>query len=256
MTLLPEMGLVSLNQKKIQDDRSVFVIEPLLPGFGTTLGTSLRRVLLSSLEGYAIHAVKINDIVHEFSPIKGVKEDAIEVILNLKSMRVKLLSDEPVTIKLTKKGAGKVMAKDFHKNVNVEIVDPDHQIATLDKAGELEIEAIITKGRGYFPVEAKQDQKLPIGWILVDSNFSPIKKINVTVENTRVGQRTDYNQLVIDLTSDKTITPAHALQKAATILLEHYSLIASQSDDSLVADSGKDSSVKKQSNQKTGSKKS
>lgn len=224
--VLPETDLMKIKKEPSKDQfKATFVFEPLAPGYGLTLGHSLRRVLLSSLSGAAICNVKIEGVTHEFSTLEHTKEDVIEIILNLKSLRVKLIGEEPVVLKLSKKGPGTVTAKDFNKNSQVEIIDPDHHIATLDKKGNLNIEVTIKKGRGYEPVEARKDEKLSLGTIAVDSIFTPIKRIHYNVANTRVGDRTDFDKLTLNITTDGSIEPEAALKSACQILLDHFSIV-------------------------------
>lgn len=226
MYILPETELVKINQiKSEKSDQETFVLEPLLPGYGMTLGNALRRVLLSSLNGSAISSVKINGINHEFSTIPGVKEDVVKIILNLKGLRIKSHSDEPTTLRLIKKGAGKALAKDFTKNAMVEIIDPNFVIATLDKSAKLDMEVTIEKGRGYVPTERRKEEKLPLGTIAIDSIFTPIKKIYYNVVNTRVGGMTNFDKLTITITTDGSITPKNALILANKILLEHFGVV-------------------------------
>jgi len=223
--ILPEIELVKIKSEKKDKFQTTFVFEPLAPGYGLTIGHALRRVLLSSLIGAAITNVKIEDASHEFSTLPGVKEDVIEIILNLKSLRLKLTGTDKVVLKLVKKGSGEVTAGDFEKNSEVEIIDPKHHIADLDKKGKLNIEATVEKGRGYISTEARTDEKNPLGTIAVDAIYTPIKKIHYEVENTRVGDRTDFDKLTLDITSDGTITPEEALKQATEIVTDYFSNI-------------------------------
>ncbi|MEX2052848.1 MAG: DNA-directed RNA polymerase subunit alpha, partial [Candidatus Paceibacterota bacterium] len=180
--------------------RAVFEISPLYPGYGMTIGNTLRRVLISSLEGAAITSVKIKGVDHEFSSIEGVLEDVIEIVLNLKKVRFKLFKDEPETLILSAKGAGEITGKDIKTTADVEVVSKDQHIATItDKKAEFEMEMVIEKGVGYVPVEQRQKEKLSVGKIAIDGIFTPIKNVNFTVENIRVGQRTDYNKVLLDV---------------------------------------------------------
>ncbi|MDO8513358.1 MAG: DNA-directed RNA polymerase subunit alpha [bacterium] len=223
---LPEINLLQIKQAQTDENAATFVLEPLSPGYGVTIGNSLRRVLLSSLAGAAISYIKIDGITHEFSTIPGVKEDVVDLILNLKGMRIKLHGDEPTTITLEATKSGEVKAKDFKPNPQVEIVDPNYHITTLDKNGKLYLEAYIEKGRGYLPTELKKDDKLPLGTIAIDSIFTPVKKVHYEVENTRVGRMTNFDKLTLDLTTDGTIKPIDALEQAAKILVEHFGIIS------------------------------
>ncbi|MEK7583324.1 MAG: DNA-directed RNA polymerase subunit alpha [Patescibacteria group bacterium] len=206
--------------------KATFEIGPLYPGYGTTLGNTLRRVLISSIEGAAVTSAKIKGVDHEFSTIAGVREDIIELIVNLKKIRFKLFSDEPVTLHVSSKGAGEVTAKDIAASADVEVVNPDQLIATItDKKTDLEIEMRVEKGVGYVPVEQRQKEKLSVGEIAIDGIFTPIKNVHFEVENIRVGQRTDYNKVLIDIETDGSITPEETLKKASQILLDHFQVI-------------------------------
>jgi DNA-directed RNA polymerase subunit alpha len=212
---------------KKEANSAVIEIDSLYPGYGTTLGNAIRRVLLSSIPGSAITTVKITGVDHEFSTMSGVLEDVIHVLLNLKQIRFKLFKEESVTIKLSVKGEKKVTAGDFEvSGGEIEIVNPDLYIATLtDKKSSLEIEAEVSPGVGYEPIERRRKDKLPIGSIAVDAIYTPIRKIKFTVENMRVGDRTDFNKLVFDIETDGSIRPEVAFKKAIDILDEHIRII-------------------------------
>lgn len=202
------------------------VMEPLYPGYGTTLGNSLRRILLSSLSGAAVTAVKIRGVDHEFSTIPHVKEDVIEIILNLKQMRMKIHTDEPQRLELKVKGERVVKASDFKKNPEVEITNPDLHIATLDnKSAELEIEVVVAPGRGYVPVEQRENEKLEIGMIAVDAIYTPLRNVNFEVSNVRVGQITNFDQLTMTIETDGTTTGQEAIDQASKILIQHFNLL-------------------------------
>ncbi len=256
--ILPETNLLQIKgTKEDKENKATFILEPLSPGYGMTIGNSLRRVLLSSLEGAAISSIHIEGIAHEFSTLPGVKEDIVEIILNLKGMRLKLHGDEPTTIILEAKKGGEIKAKDFKENPQVEIIDPEHHIATLDSKGKLILEAMIEKGRGYIPTELKRDQKLPMGTISVDSIFTPVRKVHYEIENTRVGRMTNFDKLTLEITTDGTVSPQNALQQAAQILVDHFNIIsetgreaASQPTEQLIMTEGGD----KKSTKKTSSK--
>ena len=205
---------------------ALFEIEGLYPGYGTTIGNSLRRVLLSSLPGAAVTQVKIKGIQHEFSTIPGVLEDVITIMMNLKKMRFRLYSEEPQKATLKVKGEKEVKASDFKYPTQVEIVNKSCHIATLtDKKAELEMEIQIEKGIGYEPVEMrKKNKKAEIGVLPVDAIFTPIKRVNFRTENMRVGERTDYDRLFLEVETDGTISPVMAFFQASEILLKHYSL--------------------------------
>ena len=208
------------------DDNSFgsFVIEPLERGYGMTLGNALRRVLLSSLPGAAVTSVKIDGILHEFSTAKGVVEDIADIILNLKGLSVKMHCDEPQIIIVDAKGEGVVYASDIITGPDVEILNPDHYIATLETDGVLHMEISVAKGRGYVGADKNKKEDQPIGIIPIDSLFSPVMKVNYRVENTRVGQQTDYDKLTIDVYTDKTIAPDEAISSSAQILSDYLKL--------------------------------
>ncbi|MBR0026648.1 MAG: DNA-directed RNA polymerase subunit alpha [Clostridia bacterium] len=201
-----------------------FVVEPLERGFGTTLGNSLRRVLLSSLPGVAVSSVKIDGVLHEFSTIDGVKEDVTEIILNLKELRAKLNCDEPKTVIIDASGEGEVKAGDILADADVEIINPNLHIATLGANAKLHMEMVLEHGRGYVSADKNKTQGMPIGQIAVDSIFTPIQKVNFRVENTRVGQITDYDKLTLEVWTDGTIRPEESASLAAKILTEHLTL--------------------------------
>ncbi len=224
--LLPETELLQIKEVSREGNYASFDIEPLAPGYGVTLANSLRRVLLASLPGAAATAVRIDGATHEFSTLPGVIEDVVEIILNLKTLRMKLHSDEPVTLILDKKGPGQVTAADFKKNPDVEIMNPDLVIANLDQKGKLSLELTCEKGRGYVTTEMRRDEKLALGTIMMDSIFTPIKKVHYSVENTRVGRMTNFDKITMDVTTDGTVDPLAALQQSAQILIDHFSIIA------------------------------
>ena len=212
---------------KKEGNSAIIEIDSLYPGYGTTLGNALRRVLLSSIPGSAITTVRIAGVDHEFSTMSGVLEDVIHVLLNLKQMRFKLFKEEGVTIKLSAKGEKKVTAGDFTvPGGEVEIVNPDLYIATLtDKKSSLEIEAEVFPGVGYEPIERRRKDKLQIGSIAIDAIYTPIRKIKFSVENMRVGDRTDFNKLVFDIETDGSIRPEVAFKKGVDILDEHIKIL-------------------------------
>lgn len=235
---LPETSLIKIKTIEQIDNCGVFEIEPLSPGFGVTLGNSIRRVLLSSLEGAAITSVKIEGMTHQFSTIPKIKEDVVEIILNLKMLRLMMSATDPVVLKLQAKGPKVVTAKDFEANPMCKAVNAETHLATLSKGANLKMEVTVAHGRGYVPVERRKDEKLPIGTIAVDSIFTPIKKVHFEVENTRVGGMTNFDKLTLEVTTDGSIEPAEALGRAAKILLEHFSLIekaSSQKEENLPA---------------------
>ena len=222
---LPQTSLIQIKTLEKVNDRGTFVIEPLSPGYGVTVGNSLRRVLLSSLEGAAITSCKIEGVNHQFSNLPGIKEDVVEIILNLKTLRFRFNSEEPVVLKLKAKGPKSVTAGDFETSPSCEIVNKNVHLATLGKTGKLNLEIVVAKGRGYVPVEKRKDEKLPIGTIAIDSIFTPVKKVHYEIENTRVGAETDFDKLTMEVTTDGSIDPEIALGRAAKILVEHFGLV-------------------------------
>ncbi len=209
------------------ETEGIFEIEGLYTGYGLTLGNALRRSLLSSLPGAAITQVKIKGVEHEFSTIPGVKEDVVEITLNLKRVRFGFYATEPQVLTLHVKGEKKVTAADIKTNAQLEIVNPDCHIATLtSKNAEIDMELTVEKGLGYVPVEARKLEKLPIKTIALDAIFGPVVKVNFVVENMRVGDRTDYNRLKLTIQTDGTITPSSALHKASNILKDHFEKVS------------------------------
>ena len=207
-----------------------FVIEPLERGFGNTLGNALRRVLLSSLPGVAVTSIKIEGIQHEFSTIPGVVEDVSEIILNLKTLSAKLYSDQPKSVMIDVKGPAEVCAKDIVADDELEFVDPDMHICTINEDAHLQMTLTIDKGRGYVSADKNKYPNMPIGVIPIDSIFTPIKKVNYTVNDTRVGQITDYDKLTLEVWTDGSVQPDEAISLAAKILTEHLTLFVSLTD--------------------------
>lgn len=222
---------VAVDDATLTDTYGVFVLEPLERGFGTTIGNSLRRVLLSSLPGAAVTAVRIDGVSHEFSSIPGVVDDVTEIVLNLKELRLVMYNDEPKTLLLEAEGKGDVTALDIQTDTDVKILNPDLHIATLDEGGRLRMEIFIGTGRGYVLAEQNKDTTQPIGVIALDSIFSPITRVNFRVENTRIGQRTDYDRLVLEIWTDGSILPQDGLSSAAQVLKNHLQLFISFDDD-------------------------
>lgn len=218
---IPLPDKITINDKK--DNNYQVIIEPFYPGFGVTIANSLRRVLLSSLPGGAVTSFKIDGVQHEFDTIDGVKEDVVEIMLNLKKLRVHVFSDEPVKLSLSAKGEKVVTAKDISKNSDVEIVSPELVIATLtEKTSKLEMEIIVEKGLGYETVEQREKQKLEIGTIAIDSSFSPVLNVGYNIENVRVGKMTNYEKVIFNILTDGTIDAEEAIKSAATILKDHF----------------------------------
>lgn len=201
-----------------------FTAEPFERGFGTTIGNSLRRVLLSSLTGAAVTTVRIEGVLHEFSTIPGVTEDVTAIILNVKSLRFKLHTDKPKTVRLRKKGPGEVKGSDIAHDADLTVLNRDLHIATLDKEATLDMEFVISPGRGYVPAERNKEEGLPIGVVAVDSIYSPVKRVNFHVENARVGRVTDYDKLLLEVWTDGSIAPQDALSTAAGILRDHLTI--------------------------------
>ena len=226
---------------EISEDKKFgrFVVEPLERGYGTTLGNSLRRIMLSSLPGAAVSQVKIDGVLHEFSSIPGVKEDVTEIIMNLKSLAIKNNSadNEPKTAYIEYEGEGVVKASDIQADQDIEILNPDLPIATLSgKDTKLYMELTITKGRGYVSADKNKSADLPIGVIAIDSIYTPVERVNVTVENTRVGQITDFDKLTLDVYTNGTLVPDEAVSLAAKVLSEHLSLFIDLSENAKTAE--------------------
>jgi DNA-directed RNA polymerase subunit alpha len=215
---------IELDETTASDRYGKFTIEPLERGFGLTIGNSLRRVLLSSLQGAAVSAVKIEGVLHEFSTVPGVLEDVSEIILNLKQMRFKLHADYKISARFKKTGPGELKAGDLDADPGVEVLNPELHIATLNKEGEIDMDVEISGGRGYVPADQQEGEERSIGVIPIDSHYSPIKKVNFEVENTRVGQRVDFDKLTLELWTDGSILPKDAMAYAAMILKDHFSL--------------------------------
>jgi DNA-directed RNA polymerase subunit alpha len=214
-----------ITHEEVNEDRGVFSIEPLDRGFGYTFGNSLRRVLLSSLEGAAVTSVKIEGVAHEFTTLKGVREDVTDVILNLKNLICLLHGESPeVEVRLDKRGAGPVIAADIEAPADLEILNPDLEIANLSDKGRLEITLTIGRGRGYVPAELNRGPEHTIGVIPVDSIFSPVRRVSYEVEAARVGQRTDYDKLTLDVTTDGSVSPRDAIAEAAEILIRQLAI--------------------------------
>ena len=227
----PNIEIVDLST---QGSRSVgrFIVEPLERGFGTTLGNSMRRVLLSSLPGYAITSVKIDGVQHEFTTIPHVKEDVTEIVLNLKNVILKIHDEEAKTLYIKAKGEGEITAGDIEHDGGVEILNPELHLAYLDEGADVVMELTADNGRGYVPCDRnKQIMELPIGTIAIDSIYTPVLKVNYTVENTRVGQQTDFDKLILDVETDGTIPADEAVSLAAKILNEHLNLFVDLSEE-------------------------
>ena len=225
-----EKPKIDLINEDDEENYGKFVVEPLERGYGITLGNALRRILLSSLKGAAVTSIKIDNVLHEFSTIEGVTEDTVEIILRLKNLRMKIHDDEPKTLIIEEKGPKEIRAGDIKPSVDVEILDEDMLIATISEGYELYMEINVVNGRGYVVAEKNKETQQPIGVIPLDSFFSPIRKVNFHVEDTRVGQRTDYDKLTLEVWSDGSITPEEAVSLGASILNKHLALFVNLSE--------------------------
>jgi DNA-directed RNA polymerase subunit alpha len=224
ITLL-DITLPRIKNTKTQGNYASYDIEPLEAGYGMTLGNALRRVLLSSLPGAAVTSIRIEGVQHEFQDIPGVMEDVTDIVLNVKRLRLRSFSDHPVSMRLEVSGEREVTAADIIAPSTVEIVDPELHIAMLDNENaRLDMELVVERGRGYVPADSKEDQ--PIGVIPVDAIYTPVQKVNYTVEHTRVGQMTNFDKIILEITTDGTITPDEALRESADILVRHFTLLA------------------------------
>ncbi len=207
-------------------NRANLVIEPLFAGYGVTIGNALRRVLLSSMPGAAITSVKIKGVEHEFSTLAGVKEDVVDIILNFKKVRLKIHTDEEIRLKINVSGKKDVTAGDIEANASVEVANKDQHLATLTAASStFEVEIVARRGRGYTPTESRQEEKREIGMIAIDSIFTPIKNVALSVDNVRVGQVTNFEQVSLDIETDGTISPKEAVALSSQILVDHFSLL-------------------------------
>jgi len=225
------------------------IVEPLERGFGTTIGSALRRVLLSSVEGAAITAIKIQGAFHEFSKIDGIKEDVIDIILNMKKLRFKVYSDGKKIATIKVKGPKDVIGSDIQGDASFEVLNPEQIIATLDKNTLFEAEMHIKKGKGYVPSELNKEEDLPVNMIAVDSVFTPVRKVNFTVEKARVGRATDYDRLVMEIWTDGSIAPEEAISQAASIIIEHMELflLGEEKDEGEVSSLLEDSEIQSSS---------
>ncbi|MHC2994301.1 MAG: DNA-directed RNA polymerase subunit alpha [Candidatus Atribacteria bacterium] len=220
-----DINNIKIKVEELSDSYGKFIIEPLERGYGVTLGNSLRRVLLSSMPGAAATAIRIEDITHEFTTIPGVKEDVIEIILNIKELVVKMYSDEPQILKLNVKGKKKVTAVDIIPNINVEILNPDLMIATLNKDAKLNMEILIERGTGYLPAEKNKKPNQSVDTIFVDSFFSPIAKVIYNVESASLSQFSNCDKLILEIFTKKSILPDEALSRSANILIKYLKIL-------------------------------
>lgn len=223
----PKIECVELNE---DGSYGKFVVEPLERGYGITLGNALRRILLSSLPGIAANSVKIDNVLHEFSTVQGVKEDVTQLILNIKELALKMSGDGPRTVYIDAKGPGEVTAADIKTDGDIEVINQDLHIATLDDDGKLYMEINVDRGRGYVSQNRNKRDDLPISAIPVDSIYTPVKRVNFTVDNTRVGQITDYDKLSLEIWTNGTIRPDEAISLSAKILIEHFKLFMTLTD--------------------------
>ena len=233
--MLPQS--LETDQDTLTDTYGRFYAEPFEKGYGHTIGNSLRRILLSSLEGCAITAVKIDKVVHEYSVIKGVKEDAVTILLNLKQLRFKLHTQDTEILRLTVKGEKVVRAKDIEGNANVEVLTPELPIATLDTNGELNIQMWVSRGRGYISADRQSKENYPADTIMMDALFSPVIKVHYDVENSRVGQVTDYDRLILDVWTDGSVAPGDAIAYSAKILKDSLSIFITFEEEEVEAES-------------------
>jgi len=222
---------LQVEKESLTDTYGKFFAEPFERGFGTTLGNSIRRILISSLQGAAITSVRIKGVLHEFSAIQGVTEDVTDIILNLKGVRFKLHSTDSTTIRVVHKGEGIVRAGDFVLGHNIEVMNPDHLIATCGKDAHFEMDMTVKMGKGYVSADKNRDDKAPVGTIPIDAIYSPIKKVNFIVSNARVGQMTDYDKLTLEIWTDGSVIPDDALAYAAKIMKEQLTIFINFDED-------------------------
>lgn len=211
-------------------NKGSLIVTPCYFGYGTTLGNTLRRVLLSSLPGAAVEAVKIKGVQHEFSSAEGLKEDVVDIILSLKQLAVRVFVDEPVTLHISKKGPGEVTAADIEANSSVEIMNPELVLATLTSNKPFEMDLIVGRGRGFRPVEEKDKKHYDLGTIVIDSIYTPIKDVGYNVEYTRMGDVTNYEKLTLNIETNGTISPSEAVKQSTAIIMDHFSIIATEAN--------------------------
>jgi DNA-directed RNA polymerase subunit alpha len=230
---LLDIAVPHITATESEQNYASYDIEPLEAGYGSTLGNSLRRVLLSSLSGAAVTSIKIDGVQHEFQDVPGVKEDVTDIVLNVKRLRLRSFSDRPVTMRIEVTGERQITGADIQAPSTIEIVNPDAYICTVDDPNaRFEMELMVESGKGYVPAESKEDQ--PIGQIPVDAIFSPVERVSYTVSNTRVGQMTNYDKIVLQIWTDGTITPDEALRQASHILVQHFQMIAEWNEPGIV----------------------
>ena len=220
-----DIAVPHITATESEQNYASYDIEPLESGYGMTLGNSLRRVLLSSLNGAAVTSIKIDGVQHEFQDVPGVKEDVTDIVLNVKKLRLRSFSDRPVTMRIEVTGERTITGSDIQAPSTIEIVNPEVPICTVDDPGaRFEMELVVETGKGYVPAESKEDQ--PIGQIPVDAIFTPVERVNYTVEHTRVGQMTNYDKIILQIWTDGTVTPDEALRQASHVLVRHFQMIA------------------------------
>jgi len=234
---------ITFDEETLTDFYGKLVAEPLERGFGTTIGNSLRRVLLSSIEGAAVTGIRMPGVLHEFSAIKSVKEDVVDIVLNIKKLRFRVYGDGSKTVTIKVKGPKVVTGADIETDANVEILNTDCYIATVDSNATFEMELYVRRGKGYVPSELNKEEDLPVDVIAVDSIYSPIKKVNFWVEKARVGRSTDYDRLVMELWTDGGITPEKAVSDAASILMDHLDLFIFVEEEDTAEEAPRTSSV-------------
>ncbi len=234
---------LEVDEKSLTSTYGKFYGEPFERGFGQTIGSAVRRVLLSSLMGSAITSIRVKGVLHEFSTIPGVTEDVTDIILNLKQVRLKLFNVEQGNLKLEAKGPKVILAKDIKTGPNMEIISPEQHIAALSKEGKLEIEMVAKMGRGYVPAERNKDEEAPVDTIYLDAVFTPIKKVNFNVTNARVGQRTDYDRLVLEVWTDGSVKPDDAVAYAAKILEDQLSIFINFEEEPQDSETRKDTTT-------------
>ncbi len=236
---------LQVDTDSLSDTYGKFYAEPFERGFGTTLGNALRRILLSSLQGAAISSVRIKDVLHEFSTVHGVTEDVTDIILNLKGVLLRVHGHDSRNIRIVKKGAGVVTAGDIVTDSHVEVLNPEHHIATCGKECDLEMDMVVTTGKGYVPADRNRDENAPIATIPIDAIYTPIKKVNFTVTNARVGQITDYDKLTLEIVTDGSVRPDDALAYAAKILKEQMQIFINFDEDIEPPDTERDEESKR-----------
>lgn len=224
---MEKIGLPKIIEEKVSDRVSKFIIEPLYPGYGPTIGNALRRVLLSSIIGATATSFRVDGISHEFTSIPNVKEDILEILMNIKKINFKSFSEEPVVVELTKKGPGAATAKDFKPNSNIEIINPEQHLFSMDKKADVRIEVVIEKDRGFRASTVAIGEKREIGHISIDASFSPVERVKIDVADVRVGQMTNFDKLMLEITTNGSIEPKDALKEASRVLVDHYNAIIS-----------------------------